>query len=188
MKVKDTFSLLNIFPPKWVVKLSTVQAINCGENQFLWPVKGWRVGSFDGRLCVWCCYLLLYLGPWILDSISDPDFLMLNPKASVCPLLSVKGIIITKSRKQKSCDRGYFLKTTLYLDVFMRGILQLSKNGHICHCIKSSNPAALCFLHVFGKGDLEVTSWTYLRHMSSNSCHLLVHLCLSQTNQLRAPV
>lgn len=51
MKVKDTFILLNILPCKWVVKMSTVQAINCGE-QFLGRVKGWRAGSFGaGSVC-----------------------------------------------------------------------------------------------------------------------------------------
>lgn len=41
MKVRDTFILLNVFPPKWIVKMSTVQAINCGETQFFRRVKGW---------------------------------------------------------------------------------------------------------------------------------------------------
>lgn len=52
MKVTDTFILLNILPSKWVVKMSTVQAINCGEKQFLGCVKGWRARSFGaGSVC-----------------------------------------------------------------------------------------------------------------------------------------
>lgn len=63
MKVRDTFILPNVFPPKWAVKMSTVQAINCGENQFLRRVKGWGEDSFDGRLCAGWCHLLLHLRP-----------------------------------------------------------------------------------------------------------------------------